>query len=101
MVSALSAQDSQPNILVIMADDVGWASLSSYHQGVKSIQTPNLDQLASQGARLTDYYALPSCTAGRAAFMTGQLPMRTGMHIVGLPGIQKACRPRTRGLPTC
>ncbi|MCL4110176.1 UNVERIFIED_CONTAM: hypothetical protein GTU68_026696 [Idotea baltica] len=69
-----------------MADDVGWASLGSYHQGVKSIQTPNLDRLASQGVRLTDYYAQPSCTAGRAAFLTGQLPVRTGMHTVGLPG---------------
>jgi arylsulfatase A-like enzyme len=84
----LAAAD-KPNILVIMADDVGWASLGSYHQGVKSIETPNLDKLASQGVRLTDYYAQPSCTAGRAAFMTGQLPVRTGMHTVGLPGEKK------------
>ena len=73
-----SAEADQPNILVIMADDVGWASLGSYHQGVKSIQTPNLDQLAADGMRLTDYYAQPSCTAGRSAFITGQLPIRTG-----------------------
>jgi arylsulfatase len=79
----------QPNIIVIMADDVGWASLSSYHQGIKSIETPNLDKLASQGVRLTDYYAQPSCTAGRSAFITGQLPIRTGMHTVGLPGEKK------------
>jgi len=79
----------KPNILVIMADDVGWASLGSYHQGVKSIETPNLDKLSSQGVRLTDYYAQPSCTAGRAAFITGQLPVRTGMHTVGLPGEKK------------
>ena len=84
---------SKPNILVIMADDVGWASLSSYHQGVKSIETPNLDRLASEGVRLTDYYAQPSCTAGRAAFITGQLPVRTGMHTVGLPGEKKGLHP--------
>lgn len=83
------AEDAQPNILVIMADDVGWASLGSYHQGVKSIKTPNLDQLAAEGMRLTDYYAQPSCTAGRAAFLTGQFPVRTGMHTVGLPGDPK------------
>ncbi|MEP1200279.1 arylsulfatase [Tateyamaria sp.] len=84
-VSAMADTD-QPNILVIMADDVGWASLGSYHGGVKSIQTPNLDQLAAEGMRLTDYYAQPSCTAGRSAFITGQYPVRTGMHTVGLPG---------------
>ncbi len=86
MASAAQAQSDKPNILVIMADDVGWASLGSYHQGVKSIQTPNLDQLAADGLRLTDYYAQPSCTAGRSAFITGQFPARTGMHTVGLPG---------------
>ncbi|MFN3130486.1 arylsulfatase [Roseibium sp.] len=80
------SQTDKPNILVIMADDVGWASLSSYHGGIKSIETPNLDRLAAQGARLTDYYAEPSCTAGRSAFITGQFPVRTGMHTVGLPG---------------
>jgi len=84
--AAAAQTDERPNILVIMADDVGWASLGSYHQGVKSIQTPNLDQLASEGMRLTDYYAQPSCTAGRSAFITGQFPVRTGMHTVGLPG---------------
>jgi len=80
-----SAAD-KPNILVIMADDVGWSGLSSYHQGLKSIRTPNLDQLASEGMRFTDYYAQPSCTAGRSAFLTGQFPIRTGLHTVGLPG---------------
>ncbi|AEI94049.1 arylsulfatase [Roseobacter litoralis] len=85
-MSAAIAQEDRPNILVIMADDVGWASLGSYHQGIKSIETPNLDQLASDGMRLTDYYAEPSCTAGRSAFLTGQFPVRVGMHTVGLPG---------------
>ena len=90
----------RPNILVIMADDVGWASLGSYHQGVKSIETPNLDTLASQGVRLTDYYAQPSCTAGRSAFLTGQLPVRTGMHTVGLPGEKKGLHPDDPTLAT-
>ena len=90
---------AKPNILVIMADDVGWASLGSYHQGVKSIETPNLDKLASQGVRLTDYYAQPSCTAGRAAFMTGQLPVRSGMHTVGLPGEKKGLHEDDPTLP--
>ncbi len=79
-------QADRPNILVIMADDVGWSSLSSYHQGVKSIRTPNIDKLAAEGMRFTDYYAQPSCTAGRSAFLTGQFPVRTGLHTVGLPG---------------
>ena len=80
----VAAQD-KPNILVIMADDVGWSGLSSYHQGIKSIRTPNIDRLASGGMRFTDYYAQPSCTAGRSAFITGQFPVRTGLHTVGLP----------------
>lgn len=94
------AEESKaPNILVIMADDVGWASLGSYHGGVKSIETPNLDALAAQGARLTDYYAEPSCTAGRSAFMTGQMPIRTGMHTVGLPGDPVGLHPDDPTLP--
>ncbi|WOJ97143.1 arylsulfatase [Congregibacter brevis] len=89
----------KPNIIVIMADDVGWASLGSYHGGIKSIKTPNLDKLASEGVRLTDYYAQPSCTAGRAAFITGQLPVRTGMHTVGLPGEEKGLHADDPTLP--
>lgn len=98
---ALASETSgKPNILVIMADDVGWASLGSYHQGVKSIETPHLDQLAAEGVRLTDYYAQPSCTAGRSAFLTGQLPIRTGMHTVGLPGEKKGLSPKDPTLAT-
>jgi arylsulfatase len=85
-ISAAVAQSEKPNILVIMADDVGWSGLSVYHQGVKSIRTPNIDSLAAEGMRFTDYYAQPSCTAGRSAFITGQYPVRTGLHTVGLPG---------------
>ena len=75
----------KPNIVVIMADDLGWSNLSSYHHGMMSSRTPNIDRIAKEGMRFTDYYAQPSCTAGRSAFITGQLPIRTGLHTVGLP----------------
>jgi arylsulfatase A-like enzyme len=100
LAASASAQETRPNILVIMADDVGWASLGSYHQGLKSIETPNLDALAAEGLRLTDYYAQPSCTAGRSAFITGQLPIRTGMHTVGLPGDPVGLSPEDPTLAT-
>jgi arylsulfatase A-like enzyme len=76
----------KPNILVIMGDDVGWFNIGAYHQGIMSGKTPNLDKLASQGARFTDYYAEASCTAGRANFITGELPIRTGLTTVGQAG---------------
>ena len=76
----------QPNILVIMGDDIGWFNVGAYHQGIMSGKTPNLDKLASQGMRFTDYYAEASCTAGRANFITGELPIRTGMTTVGQAG---------------
>ncbi|MGB8631398.1 MAG: sulfatase-like hydrolase/transferase, partial [Xanthobacteraceae bacterium] len=77
---------SKPNILVIMADDVGWFNIGAYHRGIMSGKTPNLDKLAGQGVLFTDYYAEASCTAGRANFITGQLPVRTGLTTVGLAG---------------
>src|SRR5262245_7712824 len=82
------AQPAQkkPNILVIMGDDVGWFNIGAYHQGMMSGKTPNLDKLASQGMRFTDYYAEASCTAGRASFITGQIPLRTGLTTVGQAG---------------
>jgi Sulfatase len=85
-VEPASAQTTQPNILVIMGDDVGWFNIGAYHQGIMSGKTPNLDKLASQGARFTDYYAEASCTAGRANFITGELPIRTGLTTVGQAG---------------
>ena len=82
-----SAQNSsKPNILVIMGDDIGWENLGSYHQGLMLDATPNLDKLASEGMRFTDYYAEASCTAGRANFITGELPIRTGLTTVGQAG---------------
>ncbi len=76
----------KPNILVIMGDDVGWFNIGAYHQGIMSGKTPNLDKLAAEGMRFTDYYAEASCTAGRANFITGELPIRTGMTTVGQAG---------------
>src|SRR5580765_2272631 len=80
------AQTKKPNIVFIMGDDVGWFNLSCYHQGIMSGRTPNLDKLAAGGMRFTDYYAEASCTAGRANFITGELPIRTGMTTVGQAG---------------
>src|SRR5690349_12845184 len=75
-----------PNIVFIMGDDVGWFNIGAYHQGIMSGKTPNLDRLAAQGMRFTDYYAEASCTAGRANFITGEIPLRTGLTTVGQAG---------------
>ena len=83
---ALAAAQKQPNILVIMGDDVGWYNIGAYHQGIMAGKTPNLDKLAAQGMRFTDYYAEASCTAGRANFITGEIPLRTGLTTVGQAG---------------
>jgi arylsulfatase A-like enzyme len=83
---APGAPQKKPNILVIMGDDVGWYNIGAYHQGIMSGKTPNLDKLAAQGMRFTDYYAEASCTAGRANFITGELPLRTGLTTVGQAG---------------
>ena len=80
-----SAVDNKPNILVIMGNDVGWFNVGAYHQGIMSGKTPNLDKLAA-GMRFTDYYAEASCTAGRANFITGEIPLRTGLTTVGQAG---------------
>ena len=80
------AQQAPPNIIFIMGDDVGWSNIGVYNQGIMAGRTPNLDRLASQGMRFTDYYAEASCTAGRANFITGELPMRTGLTTVGQAG---------------
>jgi arylsulfatase A-like enzyme len=81
-----SAQQKKPNILVIMGDDVGWFNIGAYNRGIMSGKTPSLDKLAAQGMLFTDYYAEASCTAGRANFITGELPIRTGMTTVGQAG---------------
>ncbi len=83
----LSAQSGErPNILVIWGDDIGWSNLSVYNHAVMGYGTPNIDRIAMEGVLFTDHYAQPSCTAGRAAFITGQYPIRSGMTTVGQPG---------------
>ena len=77
---------SKPNILVIWGDDIGWSNFSVYHRGVMGGSTPNIDSVAHEGAMFTDHYAQQSCTAGRAAFITGQHPYRVGLLKVGMPG---------------
>jgi arylsulfatase A-like enzyme len=76
----------KPNIVFVMADDIGWFNIGAYHRGMMAGRTPNLDRLAAQGMMFTDYYAEASCTAGRANFITGQLPIRTGLTTVGQAG---------------
>jgi len=76
----------KPNILMIMADDIGWFNVSAYNHGIMGYRTPNIDRIAREGAMFTDWYGEQSCTAGRAAFITGQSPIRTGLTKVGLPG---------------
>jgi arylsulfatase A-like enzyme len=83
---ATLAQEKKPNILVIMGDDIGWFNIGAYHRGIMSGKTPNLDKLAAQGMMFTDYYAEASCTAGRANFITGEIPLRTGLTTVGQAG---------------
>ena len=76
----------RPNIVVIMGDDIGIWNIGAYHRGMMAGRTPNLDKIAAEGMLFTDYYAEASCTAGRANFLTGQLPIRTGMTTVGQAG---------------
>jgi arylsulfatase len=89
----MPAQGTKPNIVVIMADDIGYWNIGAYHRGMMAGRTPHLDQLAAEGMLFTDYYGEASCTAGRAAFITGQLPMRTGLTTVGMPGAPQGIQP--------
>jgi arylsulfatase A-like enzyme len=83
---ASAQQQQQPNIIMIMGDDIGIWNIGAYHRGMMAGRTPNLDQLAAEGMLFTDYYAEASCTAGRANFITGELPIRTGLTTVGQAG---------------
>jgi arylsulfatase A-like enzyme len=83
------AEQKKPNIVMIMADDVGTWNLSAYHRGMMGGSTPNIDRIAREGALFTDYYGQQSCTAGRAAFITGQTPFRTGLLKVGMPAAKQ------------
>jgi arylsulfatase A-like enzyme len=84
--SPATSSGEKPNIIVIMGDDIGWSNIGVYNQGLMASRTPNLDRMASEGMRFTDYYAEASCTAGRANFITGELPLRTGLTTVGQAG---------------
>lgn len=92
------AQGSKPNIVFIMGDDIGWMQPSIYHQGLMVGETPNIDRIGYEGAKLMTYYAEQSCTAGRNAFFTGMHPLRTGMIPPQLPGSPSYLRPGTPAL---
>ena len=86
---ASAAKNKQPNILVIWGDDIGRSNISAYTMGMMGYHTPNIDRIAAEGALFTDYYAQQSCTAGRAAFILGQTPFRTGLSKVGMPAAKQ------------
>jgi arylsulfatase len=94
---AAPEQGKKPNILVIWGDDIGQFNISAYNMGMMGYKTPNIDRIAREGAIFTDWYGQQSCTAGRAAFITGQSPIRTGLTKVGLPGAPEGM---TKGDPT-
>jgi arylsulfatase len=87
------ADQKKPNILIIWGDDIGWFNVSFNHNGIMGYRTPNIDRIAKEGCNYTDWYGQQSCTAGRAAFITGQSPIRTGLTKVGLPGANLGLQP--------
>jgi arylsulfatase len=91
-VAPALAQAKKPNILIIWGDDIGGFNISAYNHGMMGYKTPNIDSIAREGAMFTDWYGQQSCTAGRAAFVTGQSPIRTGLTKVGLPGAPEGMR---------
>ena len=90
------AQEKKPNILFIIGDDIGLMQVGAYHQGWALGETPNIDRLANEGGKFTDYYAMQSCTSGRNVFFTGMYPLRTGMIPPQLPGSPSYLRPAKR-----
>ena len=89
----MTSEISKPNILVIFGDDIGYWNVSAYNQGMMGYETPNIDRIAKEGMLFTDAYGEQSCTAGRAAFITGQHPFRTGLLKVGMPGAKEGIQP--------
>jgi len=91
-----AASGRKPNILVIFGDDIGQTNISAYSFGLMGYNTPNIDRIAREGVKFTDYYAEQSCTAGRSTFITGQCTLRTGLSKVGIPaatvGLRRAGR---------
>jgi arylsulfatase A-like enzyme len=92
-VAAAAQAADKPNIVVIWGDDIGISNVSAYSEGLMGYETPNIDRMAKEGMKFTDYYAENSCTAGRAAFITGQSVYRTGNSKVGLPGAKQGLNP--------
>src|SRR5262245_4104043 len=88
-VRARAGSRNRPNILILLGDDIGWFNLSAYNRGMMGYETPHIDRIAREGVLFTDYYGQQSCTAGRAALMMGQNPLRTGLTKVGLPGAKR------------
>ena len=86
-------EGAPPNILILWGDDIGWFNVSAYNHGIMGYRTPNIDRIGREGAIFTDWYGQNSCTAGRAAFITGQSPIRTGLTKVGLPGADLGLQP--------
>src|SRR5882757_1739568 len=93
VLALLTFAQKKPNILVIMGDDIGLSNLGCYGGDIMGVPTPNIDKIASQGLKLTTFYGQPSCTAGRAAFITGQMPIRTGLTTVGVAGSDIGLQP--------
>src|SRR5271166_1298317 len=93
------AEPKKPNILIIWGDDIGWFNISAYNHGIMGYRTPNIDRIAKEGVMYTDWYGQQSCTAGRAAFITGQSPIRTGLTKVGLPGAKEGLMKEDPTLP--
>ena len=89
----MAQSSAKPNILIIWGDDIGWFNISAYNHGLMGYRTPNIDRIAKEGAMFTDWYGQQSCTAGRAAFITGQSPIRTGLTKVGMPGSHLGLQP--------
>jgi arylsulfatase len=94
-LTSAHAADKKPNILIIFPDDVGWQNVSAYGLGTMGYRTPHIDRIAHEGTMFTDHYAQPSCTAGRAALITGQYPIRSGMTTVGRPGAALGLKPES------
>src|SRR6476659_11045553 len=86
LAAPTAAQETKPNILFIMCDDIGWMQPSIYHEGMAVGDTPNIDRIGHEGAKFMTYYAEQSCTAGRTAFITGMQPVRVGMVLPEIPG---------------
>ena len=99
--SAQPPAGKKPNILIIWGDDIGTWNVSHNNRGMMGYKTPNIDRIALEGLSFTDYYGQQSCTAGRAAFLGGNVPVRTGMTKVGLPARRRAGRRPTSRSPRC